>query len=64
MHCTTNKKETVTKATITIALDSEEEVQAFKNILSCGEYEVYRLSYNHDFKLEKQIIKKLKDSIG
>lgn len=64
MHCTTNKKEIITKATVTIALDTQEEVQAFKNILSCGENEVYRLSHNHDFKLEKKILQQLKDSIG
>lgn len=64
MHCTVNKKETVTKATVTIALDSEEEVLAFKNIVKFAEIETYRNSHNYDLKVEKQIIRELQKSIS
>lgn len=52
------------KAKVIIELESVEEIQAFKNVLSFGENEIYRQSHSYDLKLEKQIVHQLKVSIS
>lgn len=64
MNCTINKKEIVTKATITIDLESKEEILAFKNLLVFAEWETYRKSHARDLNLEIKIIRELQKSIS
>lgn len=64
MKTQTEKIKILEKAKITIELESIQEIQAFKNIMCFSENEVYRQSHGYDFKLEKQIVQQLRNSVA
>lgn len=60
MNINLTKKEVVSKVDFFVNLENEKEIQAFKNILSMAESEIYTALRDNRYKVEKEIIEKLK----
>lgn len=64
MEIKSERKEIVKQLTFTVKLESEEEINAFRNLLVIVNADMYRRITEYKFKLERSILEKLQNLVN